>query len=57
MPTYFFNGLADLGKMPLIPNYLLYIGKEKAVFRNWENKIFEIENHANRGLRDPGFFE
>ncbi len=57
IPTYIVNGPGGLGKTPLLPNYLLYIGKDKAVFRNWENKTFEIENHADRGLHDPGQFE
>lgn len=45
IPTYIVNGTGGLGKTPLIPNYLLYIGKEKAVFRNWEGRTFKIENH------------
>lgn len=44
VPTYIVNGTGGLGKTPLLPNYLLYIGKDKAVFRNWEGQIFEIEN-------------
>ena len=44
IPTYIVNGTGGLGKTPLLPNYLLYIGREKAVFRNWEGQIFEIEN-------------
>ncbi|MDD2534386.1 MAG: KamA family radical SAM protein [Eubacteriales bacterium] len=50
IPTYIVNGPGGLGKTPLIPNYLLYIGKDKAVFRNWENENFEIENNADRGI-------
>jgi len=46
IPTYIVNGSGGLGKTPLLPNYLLYIGRDKAVFRNWEGRIFEIENHA-----------
>jgi lysine 2,3-aminomutase len=57
IPTYIVNGPGGLGKTPLLPNYLLYIGKDKAVFRNWENKTFEVENHADRGLHDPGHFD
>ncbi len=57
IPTYIVNGPGGLGKTPILPNYLLYIGKEKAVFRNWENKNFEIENHPDRELHDPGHFE
>jgi lysine 2,3-aminomutase len=44
IPTYIVNGSGGLGKTPLIPNYLLYIGRDKAVFRNWEGRIFEIDN-------------
>ena len=44
IPTYIVNGTGGLGKTPMLPNYLLYIGKNKAVFRNWEGDTFEIEN-------------
>jgi len=44
VPTYIVNGTGGLGKTPMIPNYLLYIGSEKAVFRNWQGQTFEIEN-------------
>jgi glutamate 2,3-aminomutase len=44
VPTYIVNGTGGLGKTPLIPNYLLYIGTDKAVFRNWEGRTFEIDN-------------
>ncbi len=47
IPTYIVNGSGGLGKTPLIPNYLLYIGKEKAFFRNWEGQIFEIDNQRS----------
>ena len=57
IPTYIVNGPGGLGKTPILPNYLLYIGKDKAVFRNWENKNFEIENQPNRVVHDPGHFE
>ncbi|HHW46350.1 MAG TPA: KamA family radical SAM protein [Clostridiales bacterium] len=44
IPTYIVNGPGGLGKTPILPNYLLYLGTEKAVFRNWEGNIFEIDN-------------
>lgn len=44
IPTYIVNGTGGLGKTPMLPNYLLYIGKNKGVFRNWEGQIFEIDN-------------
>lgn len=51
IPTYIVNGTGGLGKTPLLPNYLLYIGREKAVFRNWEGQIFEIENKVRPNHR------
>ncbi len=50
VPTYIVNGPGGLGKTPMIPSYLLYIGKDKAVFRSWDNKTFEIDNHPNTGF-------
>jgi glutamate 2,3-aminomutase len=44
IPTYIVNGPGGLGKTPILPNYLSYIGTEKAVFRNWEGRRFEISN-------------
>jgi len=44
IPTYIVNGPGGLGKTPILPNYLMYLGTERAVFRNWEGKTFEIEN-------------
>ena len=44
VPTYIVNGTGGLGKTPLIPNYLLYIGKDQAVLRNWEGSTFKVDN-------------
>jgi len=44
IPTYIVNGPGGLGKTPILPNYLMCLGAEKAVFRNWEGKTFEIYN-------------
>lgn len=44
VPYYVYNGPDGLGKTPLLPEYLLYMDKEKAVFRSWEGKIFEVED-------------
>ncbi len=46
VPTYIVNGPNGLGKTPILPNYVMYIGSDKAVLRNWEGKVFEIENKA-----------
>lgn len=44
VPTYIINAPKGKGKTPIVPNYLLYFGKDKVVFRNWEGEIFEVEN-------------
>ncbi|HOK43002.1 MAG TPA: KamA family radical SAM protein [Thermoclostridium caenicola] len=44
VPTYIVNGPKGLGKTPILPNYLCYIGKDKAVFRSWQGKVFTIQN-------------
>ncbi len=44
IPTYIINGPKGLGKTPILPNYMLYLGKEKAAFRNWQGQYFEVEN-------------
>ena len=44
IPTYIVNGPGGLGKTPVMPSYLFFVGKNRAVFRNWEGKSFEIRN-------------
>lgn len=44
IPTYIINGPKGVGKTPILPNYLLYIGKDSAVFRNWQGKTFKVKN-------------
>jgi len=44
IPTYIINGPKGLGKTPIMPNYLLCLGKDKASFRNWQGEYFEVEN-------------
>lgn len=44
VPTYIINGPKGLGKTPILPNYMLYLGKDKATFRNWQGEYFEVEN-------------
>lgn len=44
IPTYIVNGSEGLGKTPIMPNYLLYMGKDKIIMRNWEGKPFQVEN-------------
>jgi lysine 2,3-aminomutase len=44
IPTYIVNGSEGLGKTPIMPNYLLYNGKDKVIMRNWEGRPFQVEN-------------
>ena len=44
VPAYIVNAPNGMGKTPLLPNYLLYLGKDKAVMRNWEGKVFSLPN-------------
>ncbi|MBF7097074.1 KamA family radical SAM protein [Alkalibacter mobilis] len=44
IPTYIVNGSEGLGKTPIMPNYLLYMGKDKVIMRNWEGRPFQVEN-------------
>lgn len=44
IPSYIVNGSEGMGKTPILPNYLLYIGKDKAHFRNWRGQSFSIKN-------------
>lgn len=46
IPAYIVNGPKGLGKTPLLPNYLLFIGENRAVMRNWQGQLFEIRNDA-----------
>jgi len=44
IPTYIINGPKGMGKTPILPNYLMYLGKDKAAFRNWQGEYFEVDN-------------
>ena len=57
IPAYIVNGPKGMGKTPILPNYLLYMGNDKAVFRNWEGKRFEIRNKPVGEPRTPSCHE
>ena len=54
IPTYIINGPSGLGKTPIMPNYILYLGKDIAAFRNWQGKFFEVGNSGPCSF-DPVF--
>jgi len=44
VPTYIVNAPGGLGKIPLMPNYVLQTPQDKVVLRTWEGKVVEVEN-------------
>ena len=44
IPTFLVNAPKGHGKTPMLPEYLLNIGKDKITIRNWEYKVFDYEN-------------
>ncbi|MFZ5639083.1 MAG: KamA family radical SAM protein [Bacillota bacterium] len=50
VPYYVLNGPDGLGKTPVLPEYLLYMNEDMAIFRNWEGKLFETKNKKDIGI-------
>ncbi|AAM24434.1 lysine 2,3-aminomutase [Caldanaerobacter subterraneus subsp. tengcongensis MB4] len=44
IPWYIINAPEGHGKTPIVPQYLLMVGKEYVLIRNWEGKVFEYPN-------------
>lgn len=44
VPTYIVNAPGGLGKIPLMPNHLMQIRKNKVILRTWEGKIVEVND-------------
>jgi lysine 2,3-aminomutase len=44
VPTYILNAPGGLGKIPLMPNNVLQIEKDKVILQTWEGKIIEANN-------------
>jgi len=45
VPTYIVNAPGGLGKIPLMPNYLLQMQNNQIILCTWEGKIVELEEH------------
>lgn len=45
VPTYIVNAPGGLGKIPLMPNYLLQMQNDQVILCTWEGKIVELEEH------------
>jgi len=50
IPNYIINAPQGYGKVPLLPQYLLWLGRDEAVIRTWENRIIKVENREMGGL-------
>ncbi len=46
IPTYLINAPLGHGKTPMLPEYLISMGKDKIKIRTWENKVFDYPNYA-----------
>ena len=46
IPTYVLNAPGGLGKMPILPEYIVERTPEKIVMRTWEGKLIEYPNHV-----------
>lgn len=44
IPTYVLNVPRGYGKVPLLPQYLLWLSDDEAVIRTWENRIIKYNN-------------
>ena len=48
IPTYIINAPGGLGKIPLLPNYILNRKDNKYCLKNWEGKIIEYEEYTTK---------
>ena len=48
VPTYIINAPQGYGKIPIMPDYLLWLSPEKAVIRTWEDRIIEYPNRGKK---------
>ena len=46
IPTYVLNAPGGLGKLPILPDYIVERTPEKVVMRTWEGKLVEYPNHV-----------
>lgn len=46
IPQYIINAPGGAGKTPLLPQYLLSMGKDHVIIRTWEGKVFRCANRS-----------
>ena len=47
IPTYIVNAPHGYGKTPMLPEYLVSMGKDKIFIRTWENRIMEYDDRLD----------
>jgi len=52
IPTYIVNAPGGLGKIPLMPNYLVEMNNDKVILRTWEGKIVELEHQSQLNAKE-----
>ena len=45
IPTYIINTPGGYGKIPVLPQYLVSMDKDKIKIRTWENRIIDYDNN------------
>jgi len=57
-PTYIINAPGGKGKTPMLPEYMISRGREKALMRTWEGEVFEYPNKDSEwSIRDFEYTE
>ena len=50
IPTYILNAPRGYGKTPLLPTYLVGIGKDYLTIRTWENRLLRVANKEGKEI-------
>ncbi len=52
IPHFVIDAPGGGGKIPLLPNYVLHMDKEKIILRNYQNKVYSYKNYADKNNPD-----
>jgi lysine 2,3-aminomutase len=55
VPHFVIDAPGGGGKIPLLPNYVLHIDKDKIILRNFKNKVYSYQNYADKN--NPGGYK
>lgn len=51
IPTYIVNAPGGLGKTPILPTYLISLGKDHVMLRTWEGNIVKYKNSPTQDIK------